>query len=279
MTKGHDQREQAVTTLKTRTATATKDLEDVANGLKKANQSSLSKECTGLFADCSKWAAELASIEGLIDTRELQRQVLKALPGGTDQSTDEVEYLGVKLPFHAARLLGFQAFLATTWAISDTVTAVLGRLACLDEVRANPTTTAKLIRHFIKDGKSARGFGAAILREAYAWPIAVSYVIRNHFAHDGGVRSGNDFFESRSAALAFRVSQAGWSYVDDQVRKEHGAVPRQTRRAMQWPPGDDLLDVLDLCHAELDDALGILMVSSARAVRTDATLLLEGGLL
>jgi hypothetical protein len=129
----------------------------------------------------------------------------------------------------------------------------------------------QLISHFVNRDKTKKTTAAAIfesVRQAFGWPIGLSYAIRNHFVHDGAQIDGSDFFEGPSAASAFRISADGWDRMEKKA--EAYRVERSHHRAgANWPstPKDDLRVVLAVCEREMDDALGVLLGSACGSLR------------
>lgn len=109
------------------------------------------------------------------------------------------------------------------------------------------------------------------------WPIAISYIIRNHFTHEGGVADGTPFFESGLGSDGFLISDTGWRSILEKAGQKGYKVDDSMMRIADIDPSNTRrLDVvLENCHQELDDALGILAKTAGGMALMYATLLTE----
>ena len=199
---------------------------------------------------------------GMLEARAAACRLLDALE--TQADADDCVPLGAaRVQYQHVRFIGVQAYVTTNWALADRIAVMVGRILCTPEAGLNGVNPAQLISHFVTRDKIRRTTAAArfeSVRQAFGWPIGLSYAIRNHFVHDGAQIGGSDFFEGPSAASAFRISPDGWDRVEQKVEAE-SRVDRSCHRAgASWPstPQDDLRIVLAVCEREMDDALGVL---------------------
>ncbi len=260
-----------------RAATA---LREVPNSLSLFT-SSLPSGCTDKLESLESIAAHLASVCGLIEIREVARHFLHQLPlqrvplNPLTGNLELVNYQGEEIPFSTARLLAFQSYLAITWSVCDSITTVLAPLVCSQHACNDRGNPPQLLTHFIKSDKNTAYYSSFLLAQSYGFPVGISYIIRNHFIHDGALFYGQDFFESQSISDKFRISQSGWKVLEDGLKK-HGLIKTQTRALLLWPwHQDDLLQLLELCSDEMDEALEYLIDSSVASVLAQARYLLK----
>lgn len=217
---------------------------------------------------CIEKAASLAmplrDALALVPIRESGAQMITALKTASGASTT---------PFAHARLLAFQGYLATTWAIADQVMRAVGGLLCTRTVARDMTKAPQLWAHVLKEAEISAAIADSL--DAFKWPIALSYAVRNHCLHDGGVVRGQLFFQGQAAEDGFRPSDAGWDFLEKKVVDEYKANRNQTRLLDPWPwHRDDLFALLVRCHDELDEALGLLARCGAAAAKMQTAILL-----
>jgi len=208
---------------------------------------------------------------GMLEARAAARQLLDALE--TQVDADDCVPLGAtRVKYQHVRLIGVQAYVTTNWALADRITGMIGRVLCTSEAGRNPEKPAQLVSHFVHRNNTNKMTAAALfesVRQAFGWPIALSYAIRNHFVHDGAQIGGSDFFEGPSAASAFRISADGWNRVEKRAETEYRVERSCHRAGADWPSTlrDDLREVLTVCEREMDDALGVLFGSACGLLR------------
>jgi len=208
---------------------------------------------------------------GMLEARAAAHQLLDALE--TQADADDCVPLGAAcVKYQHVRLIGLQASVTTNWALADRITGMVGRILCTPEAGRNSVKPAELVSHFINRDNTRKTTAAALfesVRQAFGWPIGLSYAIRNHFVHDGAQIGGSDFFEGPSAASAFRISADGWDRVEKTAETTHRVDRSCHRVGAGWPstPRDDLRVVLTVCEREMDDALGVLLGSACGSLR------------
>lgn len=242
--------------------------------LLKAN-SEMARLATKLPSEVSEHFQAVLALEGdvehwigMMQARAAARSMLTGLEAQAD-GNDQVPFGVSRIHFQHARLIGVQAYLATNWAMSDRLTGLVGRVLCIKTSLNNPKSAPQLVSHFV--GEETKNRTAAMLfssvRRTFGWPISVSYALRNHFIHDGGVVSSLTFFEGPDSKAAFRISEEGWAHIEH-TAQTYGVEPSHHRAGASWPttPRDDLRVVLDACERETDDALGVLVGSACRSI-------------
>lgn len=234
-------------------------------GNPKAFPTAVGKEFQSIVAD---FEGQFDHWITMLEARNAARDFLDNLEGRADMN-DMVPYGTAQAKFVHVRLIGVQAYLATQWALADNVTAAVGKVLCTPEFGKNPTMPAKLVSHFVADGRNGKTAGILCksIRGSFGWRIAVSYAIRNHFIHDGGQSRDALFFAASSPASGFQISEAGWrgiiaaagkTDVNDLHDYDDGSWPAS--------PCADLRGVLLACERATDEALGVLLGSACRTL-------------
>ncbi|WP_204104044.1 MULTISPECIES: hypothetical protein [Spirulina sp. CCY15215] len=266
--------------LKNRIQNAVNDLRLSANALDSPSSISLPTICQNRIREFQNIADRLDQIPPIIDAREYARQILQNLrdSSSSDITSDLVEFQGMQLPFSVARLLGFQSYLPITWSICDLVTKEIGKFVCISSDTWKTNKPAKLWEHFVRDNKASAFQSHFFLKESYGFPIGISYAIRNHFVHDAALYDGNSLFESESISNGFQISNTGKKYLQDKMQqyKINQNQIRGVNLSHNWyDEHEDLLELLELCHRELDDALGCLIGWSVGTAKLQVKFLLE----
>jgi hypothetical protein len=246
--------------LKERLRDSATELRIIGDSLRLIPSPSLHPDCIRELEKFDEMANNLTATCDLIDPREDARQLLQSLPLIANSSTNLVDYHGTKIPFSNARLLGFQGYLSMTWAICDSITTAISPLICTGAACSNPTNPPQLLTHFLKSSKDSTFYSAYFLKLNYGWLIGVSYVIRNHFFHDGALSKGRDFFIGKKVVDGFDISQQGWDFIVREMETKHILNRQQHRSSASWPwHRNNLLNLLELCNEEMDEALGCLV--------------------
>jgi len=252
------------------------ELRQIGNSRGLITSISLHLDCISELEKFDEIANNLTATCDLVAVREDARHLLHNLPLIANSSTNLVDYHGTKIPFSNARLLGFQGYLSMTWAICDSITTAISPLICTGTTCKDRTNPPQLLTHFLKSTKDSTYYSAYFLKLNYGWPIGVSYVIRNHFFHDGALWQGEDFFAGKRVEDKFEISQKGWTFLLDQMQKKHNLEINQHRLSDSWPwHQDNLLKLLELCNDEIDEALSCLVGWSVGMATLQARYLLE----
>jgi len=173
--------------------------------------------------------------------------------------------------------LVLQSYIATTWAIYDSVSKVAGRLVCVDSVAKNEGKSPKLPEDFLRDKDKVGARMHGHLKESYGWPIGFSYAIRNWLLHDGNASDGVELFSTRQVSPnPYQISDEAWEKLEEEkCRNQYKTNDTQTRRNESWPwHQDELEKLLEILQEEVDDAVGILILWAAESIKSQATLLL-----
>jgi len=224
--------------------------------------------------DCTKI---LENLSRLLDARKIAFDVLKSL--GREQNGDgKVPWGGSFVDFHIARILAMQGYLAVKWAIADNVVRMIGRTICTTSVGKNQGQPPNLLTQFVRESRKSSTCGTFFksISRIYGWPIAVSYVFRNTFLHEGDRIDGWDIFDGLSVASSFKLSEASWMAIEEEAKKKHESDPSFIREEADWPenPSEDARKVLAACENEIDEALGVLLFSATGLLKAHISSLL-----
>lgn len=252
------------TSLQTRLSSSKELLTDVLSALGR-NPGKLPTGAEDAYREFIDARASIDYWLALLDAR-------KEAWGFIDGLEDEVDGHGrvpfgkSRASFQAARFLGVQSYLTTTWALTDRIVGSIGRVVCTVDTGRNDQNPTQLVKHFIQKDRKKSPCSVLFysIRDGYGWPIGVSYAIRNHFVHDGAEYGAEPFFEGSVAGAGFRISREGWARIEKTVATVYDVDDSCQRDRASWPstPRDDLREVLAACERELDDVLGVLLGSA-----------------
>jgi hypothetical protein len=262
-----------MTDLSARLSAAATSLEEIEKQMA-ANPQAMPPRVLSALENLTRWRVDLTLWRDAVATRDGAREFLRGLEDRCD--ADRRVLVGSsQMSFPAARLFGMQAYVSTQWALSDRITDFTGRVLCLDAVSKDTRQGAQAVAHFVSSPKHTPALLHSQLRDCFGWPVGIAYAVRNHIAHDAGVRSGATFFASSDPAAApFEISTAGLKYLMDRAA-EYQVTPDQTRIAEPWPwSPEDVRLMLARCHDELDEALGLLLLSATRSIEAHVGFLL-----
>lgn len=225
----------------------------------------------GVAGEIEAAIAARKNIAGMMSTlsaRTAAWSVLRELEKAADLKDDSIAFGASRIKFADARLLATQAYLSATWALSDKVVDLVGPVAFTKSLANNPNDRSSLAANVLGDGKATSLLLHTSTRDTFGWPIALSYVLRNLFLHEGGHRDGWNFFAGSRPVVAFEVGKDGWDYLGKLARNRWSVDETYTRAPEKLPgPQTDLRETLATCEREMDDALGILLVSTCVLVR------------
>jgi hypothetical protein len=138
---------------------------------------------------------------------------------------------------------------------------VAGFLSCTDKKAKDLSKPAKLPDDLLR-GEDA--VGARVrdhIKGAYAWPIALSYAVRNWFVHDGYANSSVELFKFDAPDPGpFELRDDAWQSILAKCTGSYAAQDTQTR--LPTPPDirSDLLEGLETCHAEVDEVMSFVLL-------------------
>lgn len=213
----------------------------------------------------------------MIETRRTAFAFLDGLEFKVEDM-DVVVLGGSRIPFRDARIIGTQAYVSISWALSDTIAKIGGLIWCAQLTGFNPNEPSQLVSDFVREKNGSKHTSAlqfSTLKPAFGWPLSISYSIRNHFMHEGGNVGAIQFFEGPTAASAFNISEGGWDRIKQKVIDVNSTMHRSNLTGA-WVDGipGDLRIILRDCENELDEALGTMLISACKAFQASVACLL-----
>lgn len=220
---------------------------------------------TSLPAKCwERWIkrAELHRLLGetaeILPARQVAWDAVQAVSAATNLDgarPNTIGYGGVNVDFSIARHLALISYVAVTWSIYDRLANFCGRLAGVADLAENPKQNPKACEDFLGK-KDVMGFSGHVhIQQAYAWPLRVSYKMRNWLVHEGHEEGGIRLFEGGTIADGFILHSDGVAHLErscgysvDDGKIEFGCISAVDEC---WP-SRNVLVILERYHAEID---------------------------
>lgn len=183
------------------------------------------------------------NVLGLTDSARIQ-----------DFGKNLVSFNMMDVDFEVARHMALVSYVAAAWAIYDRVSNVCGRLAGVANISENPKHNPKSCEDFISK-KDVLGFTAHIvIQQAYAWPLRVTYKIRNWLVHEGYEEGGVPLFSGSKIADGFVLDNRAVRHLEETNGVKPGSVDLASCISSSedlWFT-HDLLRILPQYHSEVD---------------------------
>jgi len=185
--------------------------------------------------------------------RDLVQSVATAQP--IPNKDNIVAYGNIEMDYAIARHLALASYVSVVWSAYDRIANVCGRIAGIKDLALNPQQNPKVFEDFLGD-KDRLGFASqSHIREAYGWPVRVSYRCRNWLIHEGYEIGGTPLFAGNRIQDGFLLDNKAV----DLLQKACGHSSDNGKLAAcciaagdtSWD-SKDLLRILDLYHAEMD---------------------------
>lgn len=209
------------------------------------------KEILELNRNFSFWCEQLNSRAQALDM--IRRLHLMVNQNGC------VPFGDISLPMTQARTMITQSYLVHNWSVSDNITGYFGKVFCTPACSYDVSKSVNLVSELISNHRTKRTaalIGTSIRNES-GWPICVSYALRNHFMHDGGISTnGIEFFEQGTPPIkCFSITPAAWQDIKEKA-KVH-ANPNCVKPGLELPTEaeTDLKVLLEYCEESMDEAL------------------------
>lgn len=216
------------------------------------------------FQCFAKWTEQTALFQVLDATSELisarsaaWNSVLSTLKATSlvNGRPNTVYFGNQELDFSIARHLSLVSYMTTTWAIYDRLSNICGRLCATSKVKNNPKINPKIIEDFI-NYPNEHGFSIGfIIKHSYAWPLRVSYGIRNWLVHEGFDRDNTALFRSNFIYDGLNLNEEAVS----RIEKDNGYSidDRNISSCCLTVDNDpwhthDLKNILPIYHNEID---------------------------
>lgn len=166
-----------------------------------------------------------------------------------------VAYGNVDVDFGIARHLALASYVSVTWSAYDRLANVCGRIAGVNDLALNPQQNPKVFEDFLGD-KDRLGFASQLhIRDAYGWPIRVSYRCRNWLIHEGYEIGGTPLFEGNRIQDGFLLDPKAVELLQRSCchANDNGKIGSCCVAAEDTSWGSrDLLRILELYHNEID---------------------------
>jgi len=194
--------------------------------------------------------------------------VVNAATNATDPARNIVQHGGIQMEFGVARHLSLTSYVVVTWAVYDRLANVCGRLAGIAELAEHPKQNPKACEDFLGK-KDSLGFASHLhIREAYAWPLKVTYKVRNWLVHEGYEEGGTPLFCGDRTRDGFRLHEDAAKYLQTccDYSVDSGKIGRCCISAADecWDTRD-LLRILSVYHQEVDELFAALVKWSVNA--------------
>ncbi|MBI4388960.1 MAG: hypothetical protein HY580_02165 [Nitrospinae bacterium] len=218
----------------------------------------LPRECYEHWAEKTGLHSILATTADILPAREQAWKIVKEVASSSELDDTEpniIRYGPLKMDFVIARHLALTSYVAVTWSIYDRLANICGRLSAIAKTAENPKQNPKLWEDFL-DKKDSFSFGAHLhLQQAYAWPIRVSYKVRNWLVHEGYEEGSIPMFSGKRIVDGFKLHEDAVSHLEKYCKyKNHNGKIEACCLGVSdecWPT-KDLLVILEKYHAEID---------------------------
>lgn len=193
------------------------DLQSVWTDLQAVNNSALPPECYEQWIKKAAYFKVLNGTDSLLDAREIAWLAVEALavpPNGGNVQQNTVVFGTLTMDFAVARHLALTTYVAVTWSVFDRLTNVCGRLAGISSMAENPSRNPKVFEGFFGKEDMLGFSGQMHLRNAYSWPLRVSYKLRNWLVHEGYEVGETPLFAGDRIADGFRLHDSAVAYFE-----------------------------------------------------------------
>lgn len=198
----------------------------------------------------------LSSTGDILPARKKAWEILQSVPSileNTEEGSNNVKYGDHKMDFSIFRHLLLTPYVTTTWAIYDRLANVCGRLAAISNLSENPKQNPKIFEDFLNK-KDTLGFSAhKHLKQAYSWPLKVSYKIRNWLVHEGYEEGTISMFKGNKITDGFTLHDDAIRYLESCCNhKDFNNEACNLKNIEECWQKKNLLTILDIYHAEID---------------------------
>lgn len=204
---------------------------------------------------------ELKDALFLIECHDVQRASMEELKSvnecltGNEKIERLVNYGNGQHPLRIIRNLVVTTYLGSIWAVYDKLSNVVGRMLGGDDIlknqmlKENPKLTGNFISpNNTSDKKKIITMMSvnSIVNQCFGEYVALSYLLRNCFIHEGGTIGKVQIFTGETVDTAFCI--------DEEVAKElnRGIEESYAIRNPTIARCGDLLEQLEACHKQID---------------------------
>ena len=262
--------------IRTDISAACADLDAVTEALAAIRaKGSLSADSYEFFDRLRTYSTQLAEIRNLVDARDVAFAALNAFPGQVNPDNPATFlYNNLAMPFWQGRLLLAQSYVGTSWTIYDCISKIAGVLICTDKSAKNPAKPVKLQEDLISLPNSLGAHIQDHLRDAYGWPVGISYAIRNWLVHDGNSQDGIDLFRySTHEAAPFQLADDAWNKIVERCNNRYKVEETHTRLLFFPDVRANCATGLAACHSEVDEAICFVLLAATGGIKLQAQVL------
>jgi hypothetical protein len=258
--------------LQTQIAESTQELKSAWTGLQSVPPSVLPSRCYEQWTKRAMLHRVLDGTSSIFPARHAAWAAVQAVMTSAthtpNPASNMVQHGGIEMDFSIARYLSLTSYVAVTWAVYDRLANVCGRLAGVAELAEHPKQNPKACEDFLGK-KDILGFGSHVhIREAYAWPLKITYKVRNWLVHEGYEEGGTQLFCGDRIPDGFRLHEDAAKYLQRccDYAVEAGKIERCCISAADecWDTRD-LLQILTAYHQEVDELFAVLVKWSVNA--------------
>ncbi|HVZ39743.1 MAG TPA: hypothetical protein VHI13_10735 [Candidatus Kapabacteria bacterium] len=240
--------------------------------------------CYKAWSEKAELHQRLAGTVSLFDARDAAWEAVQAVARSIRVPTEagnRITHGGIEMDFAVARHLTLTSYVTITWSIYDRLASVCGKLAAVAQLSGNQRRNLKILEDLLGDRSKKRkgsgegseeeesdkgdfiGFGLQRhLKEAYAWPLRVSYKVRNWLVHEGYEIAGHSMFKGVQIVDGFVLHDRAIKAIEIECfhsldgDKIVGCCLSAADERWQTK---DLLQVLKQYHGEVDTMFGCLL--------------------
>lgn len=237
-------------------------LKNAWTGLQSIGSISLPRACYEHWTKRAAMHTVLSGTLPLFDARQVAWDVVGGVASASSVINAEsniVRHGQLEMDFSVARHLALTSYVSVQWAIYDRLANVCGRLGAISDLAENPKQNPKACEDLLALGKSKETLGFAThmhIKQAYQWPLRVSYKIRNWLVHEGYEENSTPMFKSERIADGFLLHddavqslQRYNNYTSDGGKIEGSCLTA----AEEYWSSKDLLTILPQYQTEVDE--------------------------
>ena len=250
--------------LRTQVESSAQRLKDAWVGLSRTSAPgvSLSPKCYERWLQKAGLYRSLVGTVDLFPARDRAWESVKEIISRSnveDDSHNIVRHGQHLMEFSIARHIVLTSYVAITWSIYDRLSNVCGRLAAIELLAENPKQNPRICEDFLalnKNNKCVLGFGAHFfLQQSYAWPLRVSYKMRNWLIHEGHEEGSVPLFKSDRISDEFTLHDDAISRLENVCgyKLNDGKIETCCLGSLDDPwLTKDLLEILEKYNSEID---------------------------
>lgn len=248
-----------MTDLKDQVIESSKQLESAWKFLKGISSPSLPQKCYEHWIRRADLHQSLSGTSAIFEARTLAWELVNSILNQTNikerPEDNNVMYGQIKMDYAVARHLALTSYMSVTWSIYDRLANVCGRLSGTAFIAEHKKRNPKVSEDFLAKEDPLWFEGQVLLKEAYAWPLKVSYKVRNWLVHEGYETGSVPLFKSENLKEGFTLHFDAIQKLNEDC-KATGSDGKAFASCVaekndKWKQGD-LLMILDQYNGEID---------------------------